>query len=251
MLISLLRHFDANNIEPRFEFGFGLSYTTFEYNGLNIVPSSKGNSRRQEASLSISASEPLLTSASMSLSVVSTINATATSTDTSFSANATTFSATSTSSFASNVTSTPTLSLSASSISASISLNASATGSASPAISSPAQTNPGGPAALFEPLFEVSYAISNTGKVDGHEVSQLYLSFPASAEEPPKVLRGFERTWIEKGKTENVKLTLRRKDVSVWDVVSQEWVVPEGAFTVGVGASSRDLRLTGTFVPSQ
>ncbi|EIW57100.1 uncharacterized protein TRAVEDRAFT_170943 [Trametes versicolor FP-101664 SS1] len=32
------RHFDANNIVPRFEFGFGLSYTTFSYAGLHISP---------------------------------------------------------------------------------------------------------------------------------------------------------------------------------------------------------------------
>ncbi len=32
------RHFDAKNITPRFEFGFGLSYTQFQYSGLSITP---------------------------------------------------------------------------------------------------------------------------------------------------------------------------------------------------------------------
>ncbi|KAI0374300.1 beta-glucosidase [Pilatotrama ljubarskyi] len=40
------RHFDANNIAPRFEFGFGLSYTTFSYSNLKITGSTSGGTRQ-------------------------------------------------------------------------------------------------------------------------------------------------------------------------------------------------------------
>lgn len=33
------KYFDKNNITPRYEFGFGLSYTTFSFSGLSITPS--------------------------------------------------------------------------------------------------------------------------------------------------------------------------------------------------------------------
>ncbi|KAI0768458.1 beta-glucosidase [Trametes elegans] len=40
------RHFDAANIAPRFEFGFGLSYTTFDYSDLKISGSTAGGNRQ-------------------------------------------------------------------------------------------------------------------------------------------------------------------------------------------------------------
>ncbi|EJD04021.1 uncharacterized protein FOMMEDRAFT_187156 [Fomitiporia mediterranea MF3/22] len=40
------RHFDQAGIEPRFEFGYGLSYTTFDYSNLKISGSTAGGSRQ-------------------------------------------------------------------------------------------------------------------------------------------------------------------------------------------------------------
>ncbi|KAF8638262.1 hypothetical protein AX17_002284 [Amanita inopinata Kibby_2008] len=132
------RYMDANDISPRFEFGFGLSYTTFDYSNLAITK---------------------------------TLN------------------------------------------------------------SSTAAT--------------VSFVITNTGSYDGTEIPQLYLTYPASAGEPKKVLRGFEEVDIAKGENKSVSMTLSQRELSVWDVVSQSWRIPEGQFTVLVGVSSMDIRLRG------
>jgi beta-glucosidase len=78
--------------------------------------------------------------------------------------------------------------------------------------------------------------VKNTGALAGNEVSQLYLGFPSAYGEPPKMLRGFAQTMLAREQTKTVIIPLRQKDVSVWDVVSQQWV-----------SSSRTIHLEGTF----
>ena len=106
----------------------------------------------------------------------------------------------------------------------------------------------GGKAGLFETVATVTCKITNSGSVAGAEVPQLYLSLPASSAPatPPKQLRGFDKVALEVGASSTVVFNLRRKDLSYWDV-AKGWVVPAGTFTVNIGASSRDLRLKGTF----
>ncbi|KAI8063910.1 glycosyl hydrolase family 3 N terminal domain-containing protein [Gongronella butleri] len=94
---------------------------------------------------------------------------------------------------------------------------------------------------------KVTVTVTNTGNVDGSEIAQLYLSFPESAGEPPKVLRGFEKVMIHAGKSEHVTFSLGTVELSIFDVVSHGWVVPTGDYQVHVGASSRDLRASASF----
>ncbi|ODN77488.1 hypothetical protein L202_04662 [Cryptococcus amylolentus CBS 6039] len=105
---------------------------------------------------------------------------------------------------------------------------------------------------LHKPRWTVSIDVTNTGDVNGCEIPQLYLVYPESAGEPPKVLRDFARINLDPGATKTVSWNLSQYDVSIWDVESQEWVVPEGEFGVEVGKYVADADAqTGSFTPQQ
>lgn len=93
-------------------------------------------------------------------------------------------------------------------------------------------------------MVKASVTVSNVGDVDGAEVVQAYIGFPESAGEPPKLLRGFEKVFIKKGKKSKVSFTFGKTELSIWD---QEWTVPSGEYKLYIGASSRDIRQTATF----
>ncbi|GAA6009922.1 hypothetical protein JCM11491_000867 [Sporobolomyces phaffii] len=102
---------------------------------------------------------------------------------------------------------------------------------------------------LYDISHTVTAVVKNTGKVAGAEVAQLYLTFPDSTPNkmPIRSLRGFEKPFLKPGESRTVTFELRNKDLSVWDVTKQGWLLPQGQFTVAVGSSSRKLPLKGTF----
>ncbi|KAF5011192.1 hypothetical protein FDECE_2678 [Fusarium decemcellulare] len=157
------RYFDAHNISVRYEFGFGLSYSTFELSNIQAEPLDDAITSKPEA-------QPVA---------------------------------------------------------------------------------PGGNPALWEGVYNVSVALTNTGSVGGATVAQLYVTFPDSAPEgtPPKQLRGFEKVFLAAGQSQAVGFELMRRDLSYWDIVSQEWLIPEGEFVVSVGFSSRDLKEVTRITP--
>ncbi|CAF1356554.1 unnamed protein product [Rotaria sordida] len=102
---------------------------------------------------------------------------------------------------------------------------------------------------MYMPIYEITFTVTNTGKVYGSEVSQLYLGFPATAQQPPKLLRGFERVYLAPGKSKQVSLVLTQKDISYWNVINQKWTVAPGIYTVWISSSANkdDVKLHSFF----
>ncbi|KAI5357562.1 Putative glycoside hydrolase, family 3, glycoside hydrolase family 3 domain, immunoglobulin [Septoria linicola] len=99
----------------------------------------------------------------------------------------------------------------------------------------------GGPSDLFDEVISMGTTIKNTGGVAGSAVAQLYVSYPPAADQPPKQLRGFEKVKLKAGEEKQVTFSVRRRDVSYWDVVAQKWAVAKGRYTFAVGGSSGEL----------
>ncbi|KAI6471545.1 hypothetical protein MCOR17_003146 [Pyricularia oryzae] len=161
------RAFDKENIQPLYEFGFGLSYTTFSYQALSatVLPAE-----------SLASSSKLAEYPDPAVRIIQ-----------------------------------------------------------------------GGHPDLWEKVALVRARIGNTGPVAGTEVVQLYLGVPGD-DSPVRQLRGFAHVGpLAPGEERSVVLELTRRDLSVWDVVAQQWRMRRGEYKVFVGASSRDIKLNGAF----
>lgn len=77
------------------------------------------------------------------------------------------------------------------------------------------------------------------------EVTQLYVQIPNA---PVRQLRGFEKVVLRPGESVEAGFALTRRDLSIWDVMLQQWRLQEAEYGVFVGSSSRDLRVNGTVV---
>ena len=100
----------------------------------------------------------------------------------------------------------------------------------------------GGPGAT------VSVEVTNTGSRRGYETPQLYLGMPdpsAEVEQPPRVLRGFEKLDLRPGETRTARFALDARSLSHWDTAAGDWRIAPGCYEVMVGRSSRDVELRG------
>ena len=96
--------------------------------------------------------------------------------------------------------------------------------------------------------WSVAAKVTNTGKVAGREVVQVYVSYPdAKVERCVKDLRGFAKTKLLKpGESEVVTVELSISDFAYFDELTHQFTTDPGKYDILVGVSSRDIRGKGT-----
>lgn len=96
---------------------------------------------------------------------------------------------------------------------------------------------------------EVKVAVQNIGAQRGKEVVQLYLGFFETEEKlpelPPLQLKSFSKIDLEPMEEREITITLDSRDMCYYDVTEGQWKKINGGVQVFVGASSRDIRLSG------
>ncbi|KAI9836146.1 MAG: hypothetical protein M1837_003455 [Sclerophora amabilis] len=222
------RALDKAEIEPTYEFGFGLSYTKFSYSDLKIEK--KDGAKPYEPTTGETKEAPVLGNFSTDLAdyqfpedisrVPLFIYPYLNTTDAKNSSDDKTY--------ADGEDQIP-----------------EGAHDASPQPLLPAGGAPGGNRGLYEVLYQVSATVTNDGEVAGEEVAQLYLCL-GGPNDPKVVLRGFERILIEPGESATFTADVTRRDISNWDTKAQDWVVTDAVKGVHVGSSSRKIELKGT-----
>ena len=85
----------------------------------------------------------------------------------------------------------------------------------------------------------VEATVTNSGRVEGDEVAQLYLSFPNEPGAPLRALRAFQRVHLSAGASQKVQFELKPRDLSMVNAAGEP-IIAEGDYTVSVGGGQPD-----------
>ena len=103
------------------------------------------------------------------------------------------------------------------------------------------------PEVVPDETLTVSLSVKNTGSVAGTEIVQLYLrDAHASMTRPCKELQGFARVELQPGEQKTVCFTVAPSQMAFVDE-DGKWKIEKGEIEVQLGASSEDIRLTGSY----
>ena len=106
---------------------------------------------------------------------------------------------------------------------------------------------------VFQKQVGVTVTITNTGKVPGREIVQLYLQAPlGTLDKPIEELRGFVKTrTLLPGQAQTIHFVLDASALASYHSDVSAWIADAGKYTVLVGASSEDIRDRAGFLLSK
>lgn len=94
---------------------------------------------------------------------------------------------------------------------------------------------------------EAAFTLKNTGKMDGAEVAQLYVSkTDGGVFRPAKELKGFQKVFLKAGESKKVTIQLDDKAFRYFNVNTNQFEVEGGKYQILIGASCTDIKLSGT-----
>lgn len=93
----------------------------------------------------------------------------------------------------------------------------------------------------------LTLTVQNTGTIAAHEIVEVYVAPPESTLfMPVRELRQYEKIYLEPKESKTVSCTLDTRAFSYYNTQLKKWAVQDGSYTIEVGASCNDIRLSQT-----
>lgn len=93
-----------------------------------------------------------------------------------------------------------------------------------------------------------SIVVKNTGSIDGDEVSQVYIQYPALERMPVKEMKAYRRVSLAKDGSQEISFSIPVAELQKWDLKEKRWKLYPGEYKVVVGSHSQDQRLQKSIV---
>ena len=93
---------------------------------------------------------------------------------------------------------------------------------------------------------KAEFTLTNTGTVDGAEITQLYIRFTTgSVFRPAKELKGFQKVFLKAGESRRVTIEFDSYTFRYFNVKTNQFETESGSYEILIGASAADIRLSG------
>jgi len=92
-----------------------------------------------------------------------------------------------------------------------------------------------------------SLSVENTGAMDGDEVVQAYIQYPAVERMPVKELKAFKRVSVTRGNRKELRFSIPVSELQKWNLGKKQWELYKGTYKIVLGSHSRDEKLSASF----